>query len=103
MPSLPPCPGGTSPVAYQSREHGHGRTEQRTLKVTAVTAGLAFPHAARAIQIVRRRTPKGKKPSTQTCYAVTSLTVTQATHAQLAAIIRDHWGIENRPSDCTYE
>jgi predicted transposase YbfD/YdcC len=27
---------------------------------------------------------------------VTSLTVTQATHAELAAIIRGHWGIEDR-------
>src|SRR5436305_4647981 len=34
------------PVACQSRERGHGRTERRTLKVTAVTTGLAFPHAA---------------------------------------------------------
>jgi hypothetical protein len=34
----------------------HGRTERRTLKVTAVAAGLAFPHAAQAIQIIRRTT-----------------------------------------------
>ena len=48
-----------------------------------------------AIQIVRRRKLKGKW-SRETSYAVTSLTVTQATHAQLAAIIRGHWGIEDR-------
>jgi hypothetical protein len=30
------------------------------------------------------------------CYAVTSLTVIQASHAQLAAIICGHWGIEDR-------
>ena len=49
------------PVAYdQARERGHGRTERRTLKVTAVAKGLAFPHAAQAIQIVRRRKVKGK-------------------------------------------
>jgi hypothetical protein len=60
-----------------------------------VAKGLAFPHAAQAIQIVRRRTVKGKR-STETCYAVTSLTVTQATCTQLAAIIRGHWGIEDR-------
>ena len=83
------------PVAYQARERGHGRTERRTLKVTAVAAGLAFPHAAQAIQVVRRRAVKGKR-SAETCYAVTSLTVTQASHAQLAAIIRGHWGIEDR-------
>ena len=34
--------------------------------------------------------------SGETCYAVTSLTLIQATYAQLAAIIRGHWGIEDR-------
>jgi predicted transposase YbfD/YdcC len=83
------------PVAHNKREHGHGRTEQRILKVTSVARGLAFPHATQAIQIVRRRKLK-RKWSRETCYAVTSLTVTQATCAQLAAIIRGHWGIEDR-------
>ena len=63
------------PVICQTRERGHGRTERRTLKVTAVAAGLAFPHAAQAIQITRRRKVNGKW-SRETCYAVTSLTVT---------------------------
>jgi predicted transposase YbfD/YdcC len=49
------------PVAYTKRERGHGRTERRTLKATAVARGLA-------LQIVRH----------------------------LAAIIRGHWGIEDR-------
>jgi predicted transposase YbfD/YdcC len=85
------------PVAYETRERGHGRAEHRTLKVTSVTAGLAFPHAAQAIQIVRRRRRTGKKKwSAETVYAVTSLTVTQASSAGLAAIIRDHWMIEDR-------
>jgi predicted transposase YbfD/YdcC len=83
------------PVAYTKRERGHGRTERRTLKVTAVAKGLAFPHAAQAIQITRRRKVKGTW-SRETCYAVTSLTITQASHAQLAAIARGHWGIEDR-------
>ena len=83
------------PVAYEKRERGHGRTERRTLKVTAVAAGLAFPHAAQAIQITRRRKVKTKW-SRETCYAVPSLTITQASPAQLAAIIRGHWGIEDR-------
>jgi predicted transposase YbfD/YdcC len=83
------------PVAHQARERGHGRTERRTLKVTAVARGLTFPHAARAIQITRRRKVKGKW-SRETSYAVTSLTLAQASHAPLAAIIRGHWGIEDR-------
>ena len=43
------------PAGHDTREKGHGRAERRTLKITAVAAGLAFPHAAQAIQIVRRR------------------------------------------------
>jgi predicted transposase YbfD/YdcC len=85
------------PVACQTRERRHGRAERRTLKITAVAAGLAFPHAAQAIQIVRRRKLPGKKKwSRETCYAVTSLTATQASPAELATIIRGHWLIEDR-------
>jgi predicted transposase YbfD/YdcC len=83
------------PVAYDKAERGHGRHERRTLKVTAVARGLAFPHAAQALQIVRRRKVKGKW-SRETCYAATSLSITQASPDQLAAIIRGHWGIEDR-------
>ena len=85
------------PVAHDARERGHGRDERRTLKITAVAAGLAFPHAAQAIQIVRRRKLPGKKKwSRETVYAITSLTATQVSPAELAAIIRGHWMIEDR-------
>jgi predicted transposase YbfD/YdcC len=61
------------PAADDTRERGHGRDERRTLKLTAVAAGLAFPHAAQAIQITRRRKRPGKKRwSIETVYAVTS-------------------------------
>jgi predicted transposase YbfD/YdcC len=83
--------------ACGTRERGHGRDERRTLKVTAVAAGLAFPHAAQAIQIVRRRRISGRKKwSRETVYAITSLTAIQASPAGLAAIIRGHWMIEDR-------
>ena len=85
------------PVAHDVRGRGHGRVERRTLKVTAVAAGLAFPHAAQAIQIVRRRRPlKSKKWSAETVYAVTSMTAIQASPAELAAIARGHWLIEDQ-------
>ncbi len=85
------------PVARDTRERGHGRDERRVMKVTAVAAGLAFPHAAQAIQIVRRRRLSGKKKwSRETVYAVTSLSAVQASPAELAAIIRGHWRIEDR-------
>ena len=80
------------------------------MKVTAVATGLGFPHAAQAIQIIRRRRPlntkKAKKWSTETVYAVTSLTATQASPAELADILRGHWTIEDRlhwVRDATYD
>lgn len=98
------------PVACQARGKGHGRAERRTLKVTTVAAGLAFPHAAQAIQIVRRRrqlTGKNtKKWPTQTVCAITSLTVIHARPAELARIVRGHWGIGDRlhwVRDVTYD
>jgi predicted transposase YbfD/YdcC len=95
------------PVAHSARERGHGRAERRTVKVTAVAAGLAFPHAAQALRIVRRRRPlNSKKWSAETIYAITSLTAIQARPAELAAIIRGHWLIEDRlhwVRDVTYD
>jgi predicted transposase YbfD/YdcC len=44
---------------------------------------------------VHRRKVKGKW-SVETCYVVTSLSITQARPDQLAAIIRGHWRIEDR-------
>jgi len=95
------------PVACRTRGKGHGRAERRTLKVTAVAAGLTFPHAAQAIQIIRRRRPlTSTKWTTETVYAITSLTVIQARPADLARIARGHWGIEDRlhwVRDVTYD
>ena len=96
------------PAGFGAREKGHGRAEWRTLKVTAVAAGIAFPHAAQAIQIRRRRRPlssqTGQRWSAETSYAVTSLAAHQATPAQLAAWTRGHWAIEalHHIRDITY-
>jgi len=96
------------PVCDDTRERGHGRIENRTLKVTTVEAGLLFPHAAQVVQIVRRRRPlNGKKRwSTETVYAITSLNPAQASPADLATIIRGHWSIEDSlhwVRDMTYD
>ncbi len=99
-------PWAQIPVAYRSRDIGHGRRETRTVKTTAVAAaagpggqGLLFPHAAQAIRITRTRTGRasGKtKRSTETAYAITSLTAMDATGEQMARTVRGHWGVENR-------
>jgi len=93
------------PAGDRQHDRGHGREEHRTLKAAAVTAGLAFPHAAQAIRVTRRIRPiNGGKWRTITVYAITSLTAAQATPAQLAAWIRGHWQIEvlHHIRDVTY-
>jgi predicted transposase YbfD/YdcC len=90
------------PVGHTQTSRGHGRIEKRTLKVVTVEAGLGFPHATQAIQIVRRSRPitpgtgKRAKWRTETVYAITTLTAEQGHPDELARWLRGHWGIENR-------
>ncbi len=90
-------PWADVPVADATTGKGHGRIESRTVKVTAIHAGIAFPGAALAIQLTRRRKPQtGSRWRTETVYAITDLTQDQTSPAELADAIRAHWGIENR-------
>lgn len=81
------------------RDRGHGRTESRSIKVLDLDAHPArplFPHATRAIKVVRSRrcTATGHR-SCKMVYAVTSLDYRAADPGLLAAWIRRHWAIEN--------
>jgi predicted transposase YbfD/YdcC len=92
------------PVQDETHDRGHGRYEIRRLQVLS-SDRLGFPHAAQAIRITRRvRDQKTKKWRTVTVYAITSLTTTQASPADLADYIRGHWGIEalHHIRDVTY-
>jgi predicted transposase YbfD/YdcC len=94
------------PAGDRQHDRGHGREEHRTLQAAAVAAGLGFPHATQAIRVTRRTRPLSgsKKWRTVTAYAITSLTASQATPAQLAGWIRGHWQIEalHHIRDTTY-
>ena len=82
------------PLQGRTRGTGHGRSEIRRIKVATVN-NLLFPGARQAVQIKRRRTDrKTGRTTVKTVYAVTSLTAEQATPAQLARLVRDHWKIE---------
>jgi predicted transposase YbfD/YdcC len=82
------------PAGSITREAGHGRTETRTVKAAHVS-GLDFPHACQAIKITRwRKDTAAGKVSRETAYAVTSLTSADATTADLARLVREHWSIE---------
>ncbi|WP_328847501.1 hypothetical protein [Streptomyces sp. NBC_00258] len=60
-------------------------------------ADLDFPHAAQAVQIVRRRrTIAAGAVTLERVFAVTDLAADQADAADIALRIRRHWAIENQ-------
>ena len=88
------------PVADRTCDRGHGRIEQRTLKVVTV-GDLGFPHAAQVLKVTRTRTigvthasSQPRRCTTVTVYAITSLPFELARPARLADLLRGHWGIE---------
>ena len=82
------------PAGSTTRGAGHGRLETRTLK-TAHVRGLGFPGARQALKITRwRQDTATGKISRESVYAITGLTSAQATAADLARLVREHWSIE---------
>jgi predicted transposase YbfD/YdcC len=85
------------PPGHISQGRAHGRIERRTVKVVTVARGLGFPHAAQAIQIIRRTRRNGSRTwRTETSYAITSLPASKGRPDQLAGWLRGHWKIENQ-------
>jgi predicted transposase YbfD/YdcC len=90
------------PAGHTACCRAHGRIEKRILKAVTVPGGLGFPHAAQAIQVVRRTrrisTAPGKRARwhTETVYAICTLPAQDAQPAELATWIRGHWRIENQ-------
>jgi predicted transposase YbfD/YdcC len=87
------------PALHTDRCRGHGRSEQRSIQATEIAAGIAFPGAVQALRITRKVTErrKGKvRTYTETVYAVTSLSATEATPEQIAGWLRSHWKIETQ-------
>jgi predicted transposase YbfD/YdcC len=78
------------------RETGHGRIETRSLKAVHVDRlGVDFPHIRQAVKLTRWRQDVGTgKVSRETVYVITSLTSAQASPADLARLIREHWSVE---------
>jgi predicted transposase YbfD/YdcC len=78
--------------------HG-GRIEQRRLTATTALVGYSdWPGLQQALQLERRVIQKatGQLIRQETAYAVTSCPPERATPAQLLALWRGHWRIENQ-------
>jgi predicted transposase YbfD/YdcC len=84
------------PAGATTRETGHGRTETRALKAVHIDRlGIDFPHARQAVKITRwRQDTRTGKIGRETVYVITSLTAAQATPADLARLLREHWSVE---------
>ena len=100
------CPG------YQTVDKGHGRIETRTYAVKEISAPAWQDYAQlhdrqQVIRIVReRRVIKTGKTSIEETWALTSLGPDQTTPRQLAAMVLNHWHVENRlryVRDFTYD
>lgn len=80
--------------SHHSAERGHGRTEQRTVRLTTA-AGVDFPHAAQVFRTVRYRGGlDGQRTGKQVVYGITSQPA--AGPADIATDQRRHWHVENR-------
>jgi hypothetical protein len=94
---LKSLPWGDIPVLDTTTEHGHGRWETRSLKATAITGGIGFPHACQVLQLTRStRRGRAGTDHVEVVYAVTSLTARQASPEQTVTWLRGHWTVENK-------
>jgi len=78
-------------------EKGHGRQEWRTLTASTDLAGWSdWPHLAQVFRLERQRlTCATGKREQEVVYGLTSLPSDRASAADLLALSRAHWGIEN--------
>ena len=83
-------------TSLTSIDKGHGRVEERTLKVMPVPKHLKeWPGINHICQVTRSRWKKGKE-TRETVYAITSLTEQSASAKNLLILNRNHWAIENQ-------
>lgn len=84
-------------AAQQTDLHSN-RIERRTLTTATALVGYSdWPGLAQALRVERRVTDKRTgETRNEVAYAITSLAPEAATAAQLLALWREHWHIENR-------
>ncbi len=77
-------------------EKGHGRIEERAIRVSSELAGyLDWPYAHQVFEVRRTWTRKGKT-TMEIRRGVTSLEAEVASAARVLALKRGHWKIENQ-------
>ncbi len=94
--TAPSLPWNDVPINHAQTNRGHGRIERRTIQVLPAPEDLPFPKVNQVTLIERYVTDlKGNPTSAVAVLGITSLTATRADPALLAALTRNHWGIES--------
>jgi predicted transposase YbfD/YdcC len=79
----------------QTLSKGHGRLEERTIRVSSMLAGdTDWPGAAQVFAITSVVTRPTGRVTRTVRYGVTSLSAAAASPAQLLGVVRQHWGQE---------
>lgn len=85
----------------------HGRIEHRSLQILTAPTQIGFPYARQAIRVVRERAVVATgECSREVVYAICTAPFELAKPHQIAAWLRQHWGIENSVHyvrDVTYD
>ena len=78
-------------------DKGHGRVEKRTVTTSTWLNEYRsdWPGLAQVVRVERERRVGGET-AVEVAYFITSLTRAEADAARLGALIRAHWGVENR-------
>jgi predicted transposase YbfD/YdcC len=94
--ALDSLPWAQVPITVRDVDTSHGRTTTRTIQVLPAPADLPFPHVNQ-VWLIERYTsdPAGKPLSAVAALGVTNLNIDRATPAELATLVRNHWGIES--------
>jgi predicted transposase YbfD/YdcC len=94
--ALDALPWARAPIAARDVDRGHAPGHHPHHPSPAALADLPFPHVEQAWLIERYVTgPAGASISAVAALGVTNLPATRATPAQVAALVRGHWGIES--------
>jgi predicted transposase YbfD/YdcC len=91
---------GTSPlpddfVTVRTVEGTHGRLDERVITTSSLLADYhGWPYLAQAFQVVRT-TERARRCTREVRYGITSAPATTLSAAQVLAVVRRHWQIEN--------
>jgi predicted transposase YbfD/YdcC len=94
--ALDALPWQNTPITHREVDRGHGRTTTRTIQVLPAPTDLPFPHVEQAWLIERYVSDRtGRTLSAVAALGVTNLNTHRATPADIARLVREHWGIES--------